>query len=79
MKINEYCGRITQFDCGISLGKDEYDAIYKANENLGNIKKYWIYPDITDTQYGSDNKVQAWSLSSTETFNGATYTKIKRK
>ena len=79
VKINEYCGRITQFDCGISLGKDEYDAIYKANENLGNIKKYWIYPDITDTQYGSDNKVQVWSLSSTETFNGATYTKIKRK
>ena len=77
-KINDYCKKITKFDCGISIGTEQYNS-YKDKENLGNIKKYWIYPDITDTQYGSDNKVQVWSLSSTETFNGATYTKIKRK
>jgi len=77
-KINEYCGRLEGIECGISLGKDEYNS-YKDKENLGNIKKYWIYPDITDTQYENDKKVQVWSLSSTESFNGATYTKIKRK
>ena len=77
-KINEYCGRIEKLDCGISIGKDQYDS-YKNNENLKNIKKYWIYPGIGDSQFKDDSKVQVWSISEIDSFNGASYTKIRCK
>ena len=76
-KINDYCKKLEKLECGISIGKDQYDN-YK-DLDLKNIKKYWIYPKIKDSDFQDDSKVQVWSLESTETFKGYDFTKIKRK
>ena len=42
-KMNEYCGQIQNFECGISLIRKYYENKYKSNTgNLKNIKNYWI-------------------------------------
>ena len=76
-RINEYCGKIQNMPCGISIGTIQYEKY--RNQDLENIKKYWIYQDISDSELKDDSKVQVWSLDLKETFNDASYTKIKRK
>ena len=79
-KVNEFCGKINNFDCGISLEKNKYTGYYQEHKsNLQNIKKYWVYPDVYDSDFQEDNNVVVWTVVGSESIEGVNYPKIKRK
>ena len=79
-KVNEFCGKIKNFDCGISLEKSKYIDYYQEHKsNLQNIKKYWVYPDVYDSDFQEDNNVVVWTVVGSESIEGVNYPKIKRK
>jgi predicted nucleic acid-binding Zn-ribbon protein len=79
-KVNEFCGKINNFDCGISLEKSKYTGYYQERKsNLQNIKKYWVYPDVYDSDFQEDNNVVVWTVVGSESIEGVNYPKIKRK
>ena len=79
-KMNDYCGRIQNFDCGISLNRTYYDNNYKAHTgNLKNIKNYWINSDELETTWENEDPVKMYNVMGTITFGEYTFSKLKRK
>lgn len=79
-KMNEYCGQIQNFECGISLIRKYYENKYKSNTgNLKNIKNYWINTDELDTTWKDEDPVKMFNIMGTFSIGNFNFSKIKRK
>ena len=79
-KMNEYCGQIQNFECGLSLKRTSYENKYKSNTgNLKNIKNYWINTDELDTTWKDEDPVKMFNIMGNVTISNIPFPKIKRK
>ena len=79
-KMNEYCGQIQNFECGISLKRTYYENKYKSNTgNLKNIKNYWINTEELDTTWKDEDPVKMFNIMGNITISNIPFAKLKRK